>query len=101
MLSEWWDRLRASRRQTVATGFGEATLYALADSEGSPVRMLSVGGVLQSATYTDERWDRCPFAYLRAFDHLFEAEPVLSVERVLMIGGAGFAYPKQIGRAHV
>lgn len=100
MLSEWWDRLRASRRQTVATGFGEATLYALADSEGSPVRMLSVGGVLQSATYTDERWDRCPFAYLRAFDHLFEAEPALSVERVLMIGGAGFAYPKQLLSDH-
>lgn len=100
MLSEWWDRLRASRRQTVATGFGEATLYALADSEGSPVRMLSVGGVLQSATYTDERWDRCPFAYLRAFDHLFEAEPALPVERVLMIGGAGFAYPKQLLADH-
>ena len=100
MVSGWWDRLRESRRQTVATGFGEVTLYALADSDGSLVRMLSVGGVLQSATYTDERWDRCPFAYLRAFDHLFEAEPALPIERVLMIGGAGFAYPKQLLSDH-
>lgn len=76
--------------------FGEASVYAMPAEDGSLVRMLNVGSVLQSATYLDERWAQCPFAYLRAFDHLFEAVPPLAVERVLMIGGAGFAYPKQL-----
>ncbi len=63
------------------------------------------GGVLQSATYLDERWATCPFAYLRSFDHLFEAalpeapDPLV-VNRVLMLGGAGFAYPKQLLLEH-
>lgn len=67
--------------------------------------MLNVGGVLQSATYLDERWATCPFAYLRSFDHLFEAalpealDPLV-VNRVLMLGGAGFAYPKQLLLEH-
>lgn len=46
-----------------------------------------------------------PFAYLRSFDHLFEAalpealDPLV-VNRVLMLGGAGFAYPKQLLLEH-
>lgn len=64
-----------------------------------------MGGVRQSATYLDERWATCPFAYLRSFDHLFEAalseapDPLV-VNRVLMLGGAGFAYPKQLLLEH-
>lgn len=122
MLAEWWGRVtgKVPRRRTMPTRFGEATVYPMTAEDGSLVLMLGVGGVLQSATYLDERWNQCPFAYLRAFDHLFEAAaPVvapaaaataaptaastapaaahlLSVRRVLMIGGAGFAYPKQL-----
>lgn len=126
MLAEWWGRVtgKVPRRRTMPTRFGEATVYPMTAEDGSLVLMLGVGGVLQSATYLDERWNRCPFAYLRAFDHLFEAAvpvaaPVaastaapaatpaasptapaaahaLSIRRVLMIGGAGFAYPKQL-----
>lgn len=99
----WLDKLRGreSDRLAIPTLFGEASVYAMPAADGSLVRMLNVGGVLQSATYADERWARCPFAYLRAFDHLFEAAlPAavrpLAVRRVLMIGGAGFAYPKQL-----
>lgn len=101
-LLDWLDKLRGrGRRQTFPARFGEAAVYAMPAADGSLVRVLNVGGVLQSATYTDERWARCPFAYLRAFDHLFEATlPAavrpLAVSRVLMIGGAGFAYPKQL-----
>ncbi|MDE8701937.1 hypothetical protein PZH32_03065 [Adlercreutzia equolifaciens] len=80
--------------------FGEATVYAMPAEDGSLVRMLNVGGVLQSATYLDERWAQCPFAYLRSFDHMFEAQPTLTLRRVLMIGGAGFAYPKRLLVAH-
>lgn len=102
MLSEWWGKVRRREgRLTIPTRFGEATVYTMPDEDGSLVRMLNVGGVLQSATYTDERWAVCPFAYLRAFDHLFEAADLsaphpLTVGRVLMIGGAGFAYPKAL-----
>lgn len=134
MLAEWWGRVtgKVPRRRTMPTRFGEATVYPMTAEDGSLVLMLGVGGVLQSATYLDERWNQCPFAYLRAFDHLFEAAvpvaaPVaasaaapaatpaaastaapaaastapaaaqpLSLRRVLMIGGAGFAYPKQL-----
>lgn len=118
MLAEWWGRVtgKVPRRRTMPTRFGEATVYPMTAEDGSLVLMLGVGGVLQSATYLDERWNQCPFAYLRAFDHLFEAagsaaastaapaaaptapaaaQP-LSLRRVLMIGGAGFAYPKQL-----
>ena len=102
MLSEWWGKVRRREgRLTIPTRFGEATVYTMPDEDGSLVRMLNVGSVLQSATYTDERWAVCPFAYLRAFDHLFEAaDPSaphpLAVGSVLMIGGAGFAYPKAL-----
>lgn len=102
----WLDKMRGRpERQSFSTRFGEVTVYAMPAEDGSLVRMLNVGGVLQSATYTDERWACCPFAYLRAFDHLFEAtlpeaaRPLVP-ERVLMIGGAGFAYPKQLLTAH-
>ena len=91
-----WEKMRGRGRQTFPTMFGEATVYAMPAEDGSLVRMLNVGGVLQSATYVDERWAQCPFAYLRSFDHMFEAQPTLTVRRVLMIGGAGFAYPKQL-----
>lgn len=106
MLADWLDRMRGrTGRLTFPTRFGEAAVYAMPAADGSLVRVLNVGGVLQSATYTDERWARCPFAYLRAFDHLFEAMlPAaacpLAVGRVLMIGGAGFAYPKQLLTDH-
>ncbi len=97
MLLDWLNgaKSRLSRKQSFPTMFGEATVYAMPAQDGSYVRMLNVGGVLQSATYLDERWAMCPFAYLRSFDHMFEADS-LAVGHVLMIGGAGFAYPKQL-----
>ena len=73
MLADWWDRVtgRAGKREVFPSRFGEAAVYAMPAEDGSLVRMLNVGGVLQSATYLDERWATCPFAYLRSFDHLF------------------------------
>ena len=107
VLADWWDRVtgRAGKREVFPSRFGEAAVYAMPAEDGSLVRMLNVGAVLQSATYLDERWATCPFAYLRSFDHLFEAalpeapDPLV-VNRVLMLGGAGFAYPKQLLLEH-
>ena len=74
------------------TMFGAAYVYDIETEDGDEVRVLEVGGVFESATYLDDRRFEPTFAYYGAFDHLFEAFP--QPERVLMIGGGGFAYPK-------
>ena len=62
--------------------------------------MLVQGGVYQSASYVGERWAEPVFAYYRAFDDVFEAEGAMrdayghGIDRMLMLGGGGFAYPK-------
>lgn len=82
------DNLRVFPR----TMFGTAYVYDVETEDGDPVRLLEVGGVFESATYLDERRFEPTFEYYRAFDHLFEAVP--EPQRVLMIGGGGYAYPK-------
>ena len=81
---------------TVRTGglFGPIVVRTVTDDAGNRVRIMEVGGVAQSATYLDDRRFELPFAYLQAFDHMFEAN--LYVKDVLMIGGGGFAYPKYL-----
>lgn len=82
------DNLRVFPR----TMFGTAYVYDVETEDGDPVRLLEVGGVFESATYLDERRFEPTFEYYRAFDRLFEAVP--EPQRVLMIGGGGYAYPK-------
>lgn len=74
------------------TMFGTAFVYDIETEDDDEVRVLEVGGVFESATYIDHRRFEPTFAYYCAFDHLFEAFP--EPDRVLMIGGGGFAYPK-------
>ena len=74
------------------TMFGAAYVYDIETEDGDEVRVLEVGGVFESATYLDDRRFEPTFAYYHAFDHLFEAIP--EPNRVLMIGGGGYAYPK-------
>lgn len=82
------DNLRVFPR----TMFGTAYVYDVETEGGDEVRLLEVGGVFESATYLGERRFEPTFAYYRSFDHLFEAFP--QPNRVLMIGGGGYAYPK-------
>lgn len=78
------------------TMFGEARCFTTFDSHGSRVRVLSIDGTYQSATYLDERWNVPPFAYILAFDCMREAETAgLAIEDVLMLGGGCFSYPKR------
>ena len=62
--------------------------------------MLVQGGVYQSASYVGDRWTEPVFAYYRAFDDVFEAQDAMraacghGIDRMLMLGGGGFAYPK-------
>lgn len=63
--------------------------------DGSPVRVLQVGGVYQSATYLEPARRMEPvFSYYRAFDHVFSVRP--DTRRVLMVGGGGYAWPKHV-----
>ena len=92
--------------QLVHTRVGIARVKGIRGEHGEKIRVLQQGGVYQSATYVGERRFEPVFAYYRAFDAMFEAEPVLcaasghGVERVLMLGGGGYAYPKHALTQH-
>ena len=86
--------------RAIRAHMGRARVKTIALADGSRARVLERGGVYQSATYTDERWTEPVFAYYRGFDAMFDAEAAMRVyaghgiDRVLMLGGGGFAYPK-------
>ena len=86
--------------QVARTRSGIARVKTVRDTSGAEVRVLVQGGVYQSATYVGDRWTEPVFAYYRAFDDVFESEDAMQadfghgIERVLMLGGGGFAYPK-------
>lgn len=93
--------LRLARTQA-----GIARVKSIRGERGEKIRVLQQGGVYQSATYLGERRFEPVFTYYRAFDAMFEAEPALraasghGVERVLMLGGGGYAYPKHALTQH-
>ena len=77
------------------TKFGPAVVCTTTDADGRAGRLLLVGRSVQSATYVDEEYRAEPvFDYYLAFDLMFDAKP--DIERVLMVGGGGYAYPKHI-----
>lgn len=61
-------------------------------------RILSTGGVWQSATLLGPHRMDPPFAYHRAFCRVFDLVP--NVQRLLAIGGGGFAFPKYVAEKH-
>ena len=82
---------------TVLLEAGPAYVDTVYDDDGSPVRVLAVGGAYQSATYLGERWFELPFAYYKSFDRMFDAAAQgLAIDRVCMLGGGGCAYPKHL-----
>lgn len=90
----------------VRTGAGLALVRTRRAADGSRIRVLSLGGVWQSATYLDGRRFDPVFAYQRAFDAAFDAEGEMrdrfghGLRRVLAIGGGGFAWPKHAVARH-
>lgn len=77
------------------TMFGPAVVHNVEGDDGSPVRVLKVGGICQSATYLDDErvWDLV-FEYDKLYDRMFDAD--LPIRRALMIGGGGYAYPEHL-----
>ena len=92
--------VRAACLQVARTRNGLARVKRVHDESGDEVRVLVQGGVYQSASYVGDRWAEPVFAYYRAFDDVFEAEDAMrdayghGIDRMLMLGGGGFAYPK-------
>lgn len=86
--------------QLARTHSGVARVKNARGANGERVRVLQQGGVYQSATYLGRRRFEPVFEYIRAFDAMFEAEPAMreaaghGVDRVLMLGGGGYSYPK-------
>lgn len=77
----------------------EITIYEDTDYEGNPIRVYDGGSSWQSATYVDEaRKYELVFNYMRRFDLVFQLREDIS--RILLIGGAGFAYPKYVIAHH-
>lgn len=80
------------------TRFGRARVYQVLDDDGSPVRLLEVGGIVQSGTYLDERYTEPVFEYLRAYDLMFQAGR--PIRRVAVLGCGGYDYPEHLVAAH-
>ena len=76
-------------------GLRPALVYTVDGPDGEPVRVLSSGGVFQSATYLGKRRMEPVFEYYRAFGRVLEGVAAPS-PRVLVVGGGGFAVPKLV-----
>ncbi len=81
----------------VRTQSGLAVIHTT-HAHGVWQRILSTGGVWQSATLLGPRRMDPPFAYHRAFGRIFDLTP--NVQRILAIGGGGFAFPKYVAEKH-
>ncbi|MDO4849846.1 MAG: fused MFS/spermidine synthase [Coriobacteriia bacterium] len=79
----------------VRFGLRPTLVYTVEGPDGGPVRVLSSGGVYQSATYLDERRMEPVFEYYRAFGRVLGGVAA-EAPRVLVVGGGGFAVPKHV-----
>lgn len=75
------------------TRFGLALIFDTEDEDGTPVRMLNVGGTFQSACYVP---DELAFELVAEYQRS-EARVVSELPRLrdaVVIGGGGFSFPK-------
>ena len=60
---------------------------------GNNVRILNIDSGFESATFTDEdKVNELVFDYTKYYDLMFNAK--IDINNVLLIGGAGYSYPK-------
>lgn len=84
-VSVWWR-----------TMFGPAIVFDSADDDGTPVRLLNVGGTFQSICYTDDelRWELVCEYHRTMADVVARASEDHDLRRALVMGGGGFSFPK-------
>lgn len=89
-----WRRYGSGTYLRFDTMFGTARVYQVEDDDGEPVRLLEVGGIVQSGTYLEERYTELVFEYLRKYDVLFDLVP--KPERICVLGCGGYDYPEHL-----
>lgn len=94
----FWRGFGPSTYLRFPTKFGQARIYQVEDDDGTPVRLLEVGGIVQSGTYIDERYTELVFAYLKRYDLMFQAER--PINRVAVLGCGGYDYPEHLVAHH-
>lgn len=93
-----WRQFGPSTYLRFPTMFGRARVYQVEADDGSPVRLLEVGGIVQSGTYVDERYAELVFEYLKRYDLMFQAGR--SVRHVAVLGCGGYDYPEHLIAHH-
>ena len=89
-------RMKRHKYRTMA---GNANIYEITYDDGNPVRVMNVRGTYQSATYLEDDCYELVFGYHRAYNAMFQAQQApepLDIQRVAMLGGGGFSYPKYL-----
>ena len=93
-----WNRFGPNTYARYDTMFGKAKVYHVADDDGQMVRLLEVGGIVQSGTYVDERYTELVFEYLKNYDVVFDVRD--TVKRVCVLGCGGYDYPEHLVANH-
>ena len=93
-----WRRFGPATYVRTNTMFGRTRIYQVEDDSGQPVRLLEVGGIVQSGTYLDERYTDLVFAYLRLYDAMFSCGR--AVKHVCVLGCGGYDYPEHLIANH-
>ena len=93
-----WRRFAPGTYLRFDTMFGRARIYQVEDDAGEPVRLLEVGGIVQSGTYLDEQYTKLVFEYLKRYDLMFER--TAPVRRVCVLGCGGYDYPEHLIAHH-
>lgn len=96
-IAAWRARMR-STYLTFRTMFGKTRIYQVEDDGGRPVRLLEVGGIVQSGTYVDERYAELVFEYLKRYDLMFSDGA--RVRSVCVLGCGGYDYPEHLIAHH-
>ena len=74
------------------TQYGSVRIYNII-SQGEPERILNIDSGYESATYTnDNKVNELVFDYTKYYDLMFETD--MDIKETLLIGGAGYSYPK-------
>lgn len=93
-----WRRFGPDTYLRFDTMFGRTRVYQVEGDDGEPVRLLEVGGIVQSGTYLGERYAELAFEYLKRYDLMFgTGRPV---RRVAVLGCGGYDYPEHLVAHH-
>jgi len=78
---------------TYDTQYGRVLIYNSNLENGEKIRILNVDSGYESATYIDEELcNELVFDYTKYYDLMFKSNK--KIKNTLMIGGAGYSYPK-------